>query len=236
MVIEQSKAPVLDTVAPQSETVAPVPTVAKTVAPGVNPSPLTDTATPLGPWVGERTIDGAVIMKVAAALSKLPSDPVALRVYGVEDAAPVTVTEQANEPVPPTTAPQVETVPPALMASATVRPGVKPEPETATVAPLGPWVGERASAGVVIVNVAVEESKPPSDPVATSAYAVADATPFTSTTQLKEPAPLVAAPQTVSAAPAPIVVVTMTPGVNPAPVTVVVAPLGPCVGESEIVG
>ena len=41
-----------------------------------------------------------------------------------------------------------------------------PVPDTVTVAPTGPWLGDTVMAGVVIVNDAVALSKLPSDPVA----------------------------------------------------------------------
>jgi len=43
-----------------------------------------------------------------------------------------------------------------------------PEPVTVTVMPVGPWLGDRVTAGVVIVNVVEAVSPPPSLPVATT--------------------------------------------------------------------
>ena len=71
---------------PLGVTLAPVPIVNEIVtAPavlvvGVNPDPLTVTWVPLGPWLGVRVIVGVVIVNVACAESKLPSDPVAVTV------------------------------------------------------------------------------------------------------------------------------------------------------------
>jgi hypothetical protein len=53
-----------------------------------------------------------------------------------------------------------------LMVNATVAPGVNPLPDAVTVTPLGPWVGTSVTVGVVMVNVAVALSFPPSAPVA----------------------------------------------------------------------
>ncbi|MFZ0942919.1 MAG: hypothetical protein WAN54_03375 [Syntrophobacteraceae bacterium] len=47
---------------------------------GVNPLPDAVTTTPPGPCVGTSVTDGSVIVNVAVALSKLPSDPVAVTV------------------------------------------------------------------------------------------------------------------------------------------------------------
>ena len=112
-----------------------------------------------------------------------------------------------------------------------------PVPATVTVAPTGPWLGDTVIAGAVIVNGAVALSKLPSDPVAFTVYAVADAVPVIVTTQLNVPVPETVAPQlVVIVAPELTVVVTVTPGVNPVPETVTDAPLGPWVGVSVIAG
>ena len=50
------------------------------VTDGVNPEPTTVTWVPLGPWVGVSVIACVVIVNVACAKSKLPSDPVAVTV------------------------------------------------------------------------------------------------------------------------------------------------------------
>jgi hypothetical protein len=72
--------PVPETVAPHAPMVAPAPIVVVTVFPGVNPVPDTPTDTPLGPWVGTSSILGVEIVNGTVALSKLPSDPVAVTV------------------------------------------------------------------------------------------------------------------------------------------------------------
>lgn len=77
---EQLKAPDPLTVAPQPVMEAPPLIVVVMVTSGVKPAPVTVTETPLGPWSGESVIDWLVMVKVAVALSKLPSDPVALTV------------------------------------------------------------------------------------------------------------------------------------------------------------
>ncbi len=111
-------------------------------------------------------IAGTVIVNDAAALSKLPSDPVAVTVYAVEDAVPEILTVQLKPPVEFTVAPHSSIVAPLVMPVVTVWPGVNPVPDTKTDTPLGPWVGETASVGVVIVNGAVPLSKLPSEPLA----------------------------------------------------------------------
>ena len=127
-------------------------------------------------------------------------------------------------------------VPPAEIVNVIVTPGVKPLPDTVTVAPLGPCVGTSATAGVVTVNVAVALSKAPSDPVAVTVYAAA--APLTVNVQpLNVPVPV--AVHTLAAPivpPGEIVKVIVTPGVNPLPDTVTVAPLGPCIGTSVMEG
>jgi len=148
----------------------------------------------------------------------------------------VIVTVQPNVPVPETVAPQVVIEAPELIVVVIVLLGVNPVPETATLTPLSPWVGERVIAGVVIVNSAVALSKLPSDPVAFTVYAVADAVPVIVTTQLNVPVPETVAPQLVIVAPELIVVVTALPVLNPVPETVTDAPLGPCVGVRVIAG
>jgi len=78
IVTVQLNVPVPETVAPQLVIEAPELIVVVTVAPGVNPLPETVTDTPLGPSVGETMIFGVVTVNGAVALSKLPSDPVAV--------------------------------------------------------------------------------------------------------------------------------------------------------------
>jgi hypothetical protein len=50
------------------------------VTPGENPLPDAVTVTPLSPCVGTSVTAGVVIVNDAVALSKLPSDPVAVTV------------------------------------------------------------------------------------------------------------------------------------------------------------
>ena len=94
----------------------------------------------------------------AVAVSKLPSEPVAVTVYGVPDAVPWMVTEQLNVPLPDTVAPQLVIVAPPEIIVAIVAPGVNPVPVAVTVDPVGPWVGASVSVGVVIVNECVAVS------------------------------------------------------------------------------
>ena len=65
---------------PLDVTLAPVLIANATVADGVNPEPVTVTWVPPGPWLGVSVIVGVVIVNVACAESKLPSDPVAVTV------------------------------------------------------------------------------------------------------------------------------------------------------------
>jgi hypothetical protein len=137
------------------------------VTPGVKPDPVTVTEAPLGPRVGLRVIPGRVIVKLACSLSKLPSEPVAVTLYGVPDTGPVIVTPQLNEPSKRTVAPhEVIEVPDPSIVVVITAPGVNPAPVRVEEAPLGPWVGARVIVGVVMVNVAVALSRPPSEPVA----------------------------------------------------------------------
>jgi hypothetical protein len=146
--------------------VPPAEIVNVTVTPGVNPLPDTVTVAPLGPCVGTSAIAGVVTVNVAVALSKLPSDPVAVTVYAA--AAPLTVNVQPLiVPVPVAVhALAAPIVPPAEIVNVIVTPGVKPLPDTVTVTPLRPCVGTSVVAGVVTVKDAVALSKLPSDPVA----------------------------------------------------------------------
>ena len=91
MFTKQANVPALDPLSttvhvPLGVTLAPVPIVNEIVtAPpalvvGVNPLPATMIWTPLGPWLGVSVIVGVVIVNVACAESKLPSDPVAVAV------------------------------------------------------------------------------------------------------------------------------------------------------------
>jgi hypothetical protein len=113
---------------------------------------------------------------------------------------------------------------------------LNPDPVTTYAAPIGPWVGVTVIAGVVIVNVAVPLSAPPSDPVAVTVYGVPDAVPEIVTVQLNVPVPDVVAPHALIVAPPLIVVVIVTAWVNPVPATTTDAPLGPCVGVSVMGG
>ncbi len=216
--------------------VPPAEIVNVIVTPGVKPLPDTVTVAPLGPCVGTSATAGVVTVNVAVALSKAPSDPVAVTVYAA--AAPLTVNVQPlNVPVPVAVHTlAAPTVPPAEIVNAIVTPGVNPVPDAVTVTPLGPRVGVSVTAGVVIVNVAVALSEPPSDPVAVTVYGVAEAVPVIVTVQLNVPVAVTVAPHAVIAAPAPMVPVIVLPGVNPVPEMRTDTPLGPSVGVSVIAG
>lgn len=230
-VTTHANVPVPPTVAPQLVTVPPTLIETATVRSGVNPPPETVTATPLGPCVGERLIAGEVIVNVAVAESKLPSDPVAVNAYAVVDAVPVISTRQLKSPVPPVAAPQYVSAAPEPIMVATVTPGVKPLPSTVIDAPLGPCDGDREIVGWVTVKVALAESFPRSDPVAVTEKAAGLRVEIV-TEQLNEPPAETVAPQPVTVAPELIVVAIVFPGVNPVPEAASETPLGPCVGES----
>ena len=142
----------------------------------VSPFSVTLHVVPLARPLSVNVTDGVVTVNEAVALSKLPSDPVAVTVYaaGVLD---VIATVQLNVPVL-LVSPQlvVDSVPPLEIDSVTeivVPPavGVNPVPLTVTVVPLGPWLGVSVIAGTVPVNVAVAVS-PVVAPVAVTVFAV----------------------------------------------------------------
>jgi hypothetical protein len=164
----QEKAPVPDVTWPVHvwTGVAPLKVSVTMSVLGVKPESSNVTVMPVGPCEGTRVIVGVVIVKDAVRLSALPSDPVAVTVYGVADDVPETVTVQPNVPVPDTVAPQAPIVAPAPIVVVTVTPGVKPVPDTPTDTPLGPRVSVRVIPSVVILNDAAAWSKLPSDPAA----------------------------------------------------------------------
>jgi hypothetical protein len=145
------------------------------------------------------------------------------------------VAEQLNAPVPEVVAPHDVIEAPVAIVVVIVTPGVNPLPETVVVAPLGPWAGVRVMLVVVTVNVAVDLSNAPSDPVAVTVYA-AGVLEVIATVQLNVPVAATVAPQAPIVAPLPMLDATVAPGVNPVPEIVVEAPLGPRVGASEIAG
>ncbi len=77
---EQLNVPVALTVAPQAVIEAPEPMLDAIVAEGVNPVPAMVVEAPLGPRPGVSETVGWVTVNVAVALSKLPSEPVAVTV------------------------------------------------------------------------------------------------------------------------------------------------------------
>jgi len=234
IVTVQLTVPVPDTVAPHAPIVAPAPIVVVTVAPRVNPVPDTPTDTPLGPCVGVSVITGVVTVNDAVALSKLPSDPVAVTVYVTAD--PLTANVQLlNVPVPVAVHELADPiVPPVVIVNVIVTSGVNPLPDAVTVTPLSPCVGVSANVGTVTVNVPVAASPPTSVTVTV----VPDVPLGTANVQLRTPTPpavreplvqlAIATPSKTS----PTVRVTE----NPVPDTVTVAPTGPCVGLTMIPG
>ena len=108
--------------------------------------------------------DGVVTVNEAVALSKLPSDPVAVTVYAAA-VLDVIVTVQLKLPAEPPDAvtehvPLGVTLAPELIVNAIVTAppvsvvGVHPVPLTVTDVPLDPWLGVSVIAGVVPVNSA----------------------------------------------------------------------------------
>ena len=151
--------PVALTVAPQLPiNVPPVLIDSVTVTPGLNPVPDTTVESPVGPWLGVSVTAGVVTVNVASAVSDgtVPtSEPLAVIVYAAE--APLTATvAHVNVPSDATVAPQLPVnVPPGLIDSVTVTPGLKPVPATVVEIPGGPCVGVRVIAATVPVNVSV---------------------------------------------------------------------------------
>ena len=80
IVTEHENVPVAETVAPHAVTLAPALMLLVTVVPGVKPVPAIEVETPEGPRVGVRVMWGVVTVNAAVALSKLPSEPVAVTV------------------------------------------------------------------------------------------------------------------------------------------------------------
>jgi hypothetical protein len=120
----------------------------------VNPLPVTVYVAPTGPWLGDTVIAGVVTVNDDDALSKLPSDPVAVTV--VPDVPLGTANVQLNAPVAPVVnEPDVQLgiVTPSNTNDASTVETENPVPETVTVAPTGPWPGVTVIAGTVTVNV-----------------------------------------------------------------------------------
>ena len=145
----------------------------------VSPFSVTLHVVPVARPLSVNVTDGVATVNVAVALSKLPSDPVAVTLYAAA-LLDVIVTVQlklpaelpdvvtVHVPLGVTAAPElivnaIVTAPPVSVA------GVNPVPATVTDVPLGPWFGVSVIVGVVTVNEAVALSKLPSDPVAVTA-------------------------------------------------------------------
>ncbi|MGD0588659.1 MAG: hypothetical protein ABSA63_07725 [Thermoplasmata archaeon] len=193
----------------------------------MNPVPDTPTDTPLGPCVGVSVTTGVVTVNDAVALSRLPSDPVAVTVYVTAD--PLIVNEQPlYAPVPVAEHELADPiVPPVVIVNVIVTSGVNPLPDAATVTPLSPCVGVSANVGMVTVNVPVAASPPTSVTVTV----VPDVPLGTANVQLKAPAPPVVREPLSQLA---IVTPSKTsPTVRvtekPVPDTATVAPTGPCI-------
>ena len=125
----------------------------------VSPSSVTLHVVPVARPLSVNVTDGVAIVNVAVALSKLPSDPVAVT---VKAAAVLDVIVTVHSSVPaPLVSPQfvVDNVAPLEIDSvieivAVEEVGVNPVPLTVTDVPLGPWLGVSVIAGVVTVNEA----------------------------------------------------------------------------------
>ena len=125
---------------------------------------------PAGPCACDKEMAGAVMVNVVDAVSGLPSLPVAITVYppaasdgtvNVHEKAPAADVVCEVQVWVPGVAPLKVKV---LIAVETE----KPVPETVTVMPFGPCVGNRVMAGVVMENVFDAVSGLPSLPVATT--------------------------------------------------------------------
>ena len=146
----------------------------------VSPSSVTLHVVPVARLLSVNVTDGVAIVNVAVALSKLPSDPVAVTVKAAA-VLDVIVTVQLKSPTKPPNPVTVHvplgvTIAPELIVNVIVTAplvsvGVNPVPATVTDVPLSPWLGVSVIVGVVIVNKAVALSKLPSDPVAVTALA-----------------------------------------------------------------
>ena len=130
----------------------------------VSPFNVTLHVVPVARPLSVNVTDGVVTVNEAVALSKLPSDPVAVTVYAAA-VLDVIVTVQLKLPAEPPDAVTVHvplgvTLAPELIVNAIVTAppvsvvGVNPVPLTVTDVPLDPWLGVSVIAGVVPVNSA----------------------------------------------------------------------------------
>ena len=126
----------------------------------VSPFNVTLHVVPLARPLSVNVTDGVATVNEAVALSKLPSDPVAVTVYAA-DVPDVIVTVHSIVPAPLVSPqlvvdnvalPEIDSV---IEIVAVEEVGVNPVPLTVTDVPLDPWLGVSVIAGVVTVNGAV---------------------------------------------------------------------------------
>ena len=200
----------------------------------VKPVPDTVTVAPIGPWVGVLTVIVGVVT-ANAPVAVWPPTSVAVTV--VRDAPLGTSDVQLNAPVvfvvkEPLV--QLPIVTPSKTNS-TVLDTEKPVPNTVTVAPTGPWVGLTVITSGVTMNVPVTVWPPASVAVTV----VPDDPLGTVNVQLNAPVPSIVKEPLVQLA---IVIPSKTSDASvvdtekPVPDTVTVAPTGPWVGLTVIVG
>ena len=202
------------------------------VTPGVNPLPDAVTVTPLSPCVGMSVNTRGVTEN--APIAAWPPTSVAVTV--VPDVPLGTANVQLKAPAPPAVREplvQLAIVAPSK-TSPTTRVTEKPDPETVTDAPTGPWAGFTEIAGVVTVNAPVATWPPTSVAVTV----VPDVPLGTLNVHVNVPAPPVVKEPLVQLAidtpskTSPTECVTE----KPVPATVTVAPTGPWAGFTVIAG
>ena len=150
--------------------------VTVTVFDSENPVPVNVTELPTVPWVGFTAITGVVTVNVPVAAGP----PTSVAVTVVPDVPPGTTNVQVNAPalfVVREPLVQLAIVTESKTSDASVVDTEKPVPDTVTVEPRGPCVGDTVIAGVVTVNVPV--AVPPAMSVAV--MDVPDAGPITLT-------------------------------------------------------
>jgi hypothetical protein len=217
-----------------AEIVTPSKTRDASAAETEKPVPDTVTEAPFGPWPGDTVIEGDVTVNEAAA--EPPPASVATTAVPLVPAGTVNVQENApvalvvREPEA-----QAEIATPSSTREASGVETEKPEPETVTVAPIGPWPGAIEIDGVVTVNEPLADRPPTS--VATTVEPEVPAGTTSVHEKLPEE-PVVSEPEAQLAiiTPSKLRDARAEETLNPLPVTVTEAPLGPWPGVTVIAG
>ena len=190
-----------------------------------NPEPCTLTVAPTGPWPGLTEIAGTVTVNAPEAVEP----PASVATTEVPEVPLGTARVQLNAPEAPVVSdPAVQLVTLTLSKTSEAS-GVeteKPEPETVTVAPIGPWPGETRSVGTVTVKLPVAVWPPES--VATTD--VPEVPLGTASVHEKVPLALVASDPAVQLempTPSKTSDASVEETENPVPATVTLAPTGP---------